>query len=637
MPALRRLRPRAAAAALLLAGVAALAAPVVPALPGGRVLAHAQLVASSPAAGAVLAESPPEIRLIFSEPLASDLTSLDVVDTTGTVHMDRAGELDPDDPFALVAADPALPEGVYTVRWRSLSAADGHAAEGFFTFGVGDVADLMPAGSGGAMTHADRELIVLVGRWLVYVGLIGAVGMALFHRLVVRRGPMPRPLVRLVAAGLAVAGVATAVLALKSGLEAGDVGAYLLGGRSGQLQVARAAVTLASAATVLLVPATAAGAVLAAAGLAGIALLVAGGHAAALDDPAAVLAGIVHVTAVAAWVGGLAAMLLLVLRPALLVGSEAPPTLRDAVPRFSAVAIVAIGLVGLSGLYSAWIETGAILPLGTEYGRTLLLKTAAVAGAVAIGAINFLDGGRRPRWLAGVDARLGVEGGLVAVALLLTAALAVTPPTEGSRGVAIEPVPDAFGEVLPNMGMEIAPGRPGVSRITVITTDALAASGGLELTLDRLETGESTRIPLTLAGLEGMGDMEDMDHGGMAERNDDGTIDWYADAVVLPADSSWEASVHILARTTGDELARQRFSFGLDADGVASGEVVTLVTPGSLIAIVLVVAGALGLGLGLGGVALPRCDAAASRAALLVGGTVGVALGLAMGVGGLLA
>ncbi len=187
----------------------------------------------------------------------------------------------------------------------------------------------------------------------------------------------------------------------------------------------------------------------------------AGGHAAALSDPAAVVTGIVHVAAVAVWVGGIAAMLALVLRPSLLVEDEPAPALRDVVPRFSAMAIVAIGLAGLSGLYSAWIETGSVLPLGTEYGRTLLLKSAAVVAAVGIGAVNYLDGGRRPEWMAGVDARLGVEGGLVAVALLFTAALAVTPPVEEARGVAIEPVPDAFGEVLPNMTMAIGSGAPG--------------------------------------------------------------------------------------------------------------------------------------------------------------------------------
>ena len=632
----RRSRLRVAASAILLAGVAALAAPAFPALPGGRALAHAQLVTSSPAAGAVLAESPAEIRLVFSEPLAPDLTSLDLADQTGTVLLDRAGEIDPADPFALVVVDPELPEGVFTIRWRSLSTADGHTAEGFLTFGVGDVADLMPAGAGGAMTHADRDLVAIVGRWLVYVGLIGAVGVPLFVRLALRRREMPARLVRALAAGLVLTAVATLALALKAGLESGDVGTYLFGGRSGQLQVARVAVTLTGAVAALLV-ARAAGVVLVVTSLVGIGLLVAGGHAAARTDPAAIVTGIVHVAAVAVWVGGIAAMLVLVLRPSLLVENDPAPTLRDVVPRFSAMAIVAIGLAGLSGLYSAWIETGSVLPLGTEYGRTLLLKGAAVVAAVGIGAINYLDGGRRPEWMAGVDARLGVEGGLVAAALLFTAALAVTPPVEEARGVAIEPVPDAFGEVLPNMTLAIAPGRPGVNRITVTTNDALTGSGGLDLALDRLDTGESTRIPLTLAGTEGMGDMEEMDHTGMVERNDDGTVDWYADAIVLPADSSWDASVLVIARGTGDELTRQRFSFALDEEGIAAGQVVSVVTVGSVIALILVILGALGLGLGLGGVALPRCDAATSRGALVVGGAVGVALGLAMGIGRLLA
>ena len=170
MPRQRRPQLRAAAAAILLAGSAAVAAPAIPALPSGRVLAHAQLVTSSPAAGAVLAESPAEIRLVFSEPLAPDLTSLDLADQSGTTLLDHAGEIDPADPFALVVVDPELPDGVFTIRWRSLSTADGHTAEGFLTFGVGDVADLMPVGAGGSMRHTDRDLVAIVGRWLVYVG-----------------------------------------------------------------------------------------------------------------------------------------------------------------------------------------------------------------------------------------------------------------------------------------------------------------------------------------------------------------------------------------------------------------------------------------------------------------------------------
>ena len=46
-----------------------LVGPALPGSAGGRALAHAQLVASSPGAGTTVPEPPAEIRLIFSEPL----------------------------------------------------------------------------------------------------------------------------------------------------------------------------------------------------------------------------------------------------------------------------------------------------------------------------------------------------------------------------------------------------------------------------------------------------------------------------------------------------------------------------------------------------------------------------------------
>jgi hypothetical protein len=170
--------------------------------------------------------------------------------------------------------------------------------------------------------------------------------------------------------------------------------------------------------------------------------------------------------------------------------------------------------------------------------------------------------------------------------------------------------------------------------VTIITTDALANVGGLELALDRIDDGTSTRVALTLAGLEGMEDMEGMDHAALADRNDDGTIDWYADALVLPAGSRWDTSVQVLS-SSGTELTRQRFAFTLDAGGIDEGRLSSLATPGTIVALLLLVGGALGLGLGLGGMSLPRCEARASRLALIGSGLSAVALGVVIGVSGL--
>ena len=620
--------PRRAPGAAALAVLGLLVMPALPGVTGGLTLAHAQLVASSPAAGTVLPASPSELRLAFSEPLESALTSLDVVGQDGTALIDHGGEVDPDDPYALVVTDPKLPDGVYSLTWRTLSAADGHTAEGFFTFGVGDVADDLPPIAGGT-THSQNDPAAVAGRWLTYIGLLLALGVATFHRFVVRAGPMPIGLVRLLAAALAASAIATVGVALFAALETGDPGSYLFGGRNGLLQLARAAVAGGGAALLLVVPVRLAGAIAALAGLGGIVLLVTAGHAAALAGPAPVVGGIVHVAAAAVWIGGVAGLLLLVVRPRM-VDEHGPPSIRDMVPRISALALVAVGLVALTGVYSSWAQTGAVLALGTEYGRTVALKSAVAVAAIGIGAVNYVDGGRGRAWLGGLLTRLRAELAAVGVVLLLTAILANTPPVDQARGVAIEPIPDVFGSVQPDMGMEIGPGRPGVNRVIVTTTDAMASAAGLVLVVDRVDGSGSSRIPLTLAGLEGMEGMEGMDHAGMTDRNPDGTVDWYADAIVLPAESSWDTSVLVLA-DSGAELARQRFAFSLDAEGVDEGRLDPLASVGTVIALLLVVIGALGLGLGLGSMALPRCDPSASRVALLGGGTVAVLLGAVIG------
>ena len=615
-----------------LAGVTAvLALLAIPAVPGtgSRVLAHAQLVASSPASGAVLPESPDELRLVFSEPIEGEATSLDLAGLDGTPILERAGAVDPEDPYALVVASPDLADGIYTLTWRSLSAADGHVADGFLYFGVGEVEGSLPVSSGHAV-HGETDVIGVIGRWLTYIGLLAALGLATFQWLVLREGPMPRRLAQLLAAGLALAAIATLVTALASGIEAGTGAAYLFESRTGLLQVARAGVAALGAVLLLIGPARWARPVAITAGLGGIVLLIVAGHASAVEGQAAIVAGVVHVAAVGIWLGGVAGLLLLLLRPAWIAGS-APPPMRTAVPRFSALALASIGLVIATGAYSAWVETGSILPIGTEYGRTLIIKSALVLGALAIGGLNYFDGGRMKNWLDGFPTRIKVEVLLGAAILVMSAVLATTPPVDEASGVAIEPVPDAFGEVAPGMTMEVIPGRPGVNRIVVRTPEAMVAVDRMELGLEDLDKGTSTSVPLVLEGMAGGESMPGMEHTTHVTPNPDGTIDWTAGAIVLPADSHWDASVRILTND-GTELQRQRFSFALDDAGISEGQVEPLLTWGLVIALALFVGGAIGLGLGLGGFILPRCENLASRVALIGGGTVAVGLGLLIGL-----
>jgi copper transport protein len=637
-------RRRRIAGATLALVVGALA---LPSVAGWRVSAHAQLVASSPGAGEVVPEAPPQLVLIFSEQLEDGFSSFDLTDADGTSIGSRLGSVDPDDRFQLVADLPPLADGVYQVRWRSLSQADGHTASGFFSFGVGDVAAVPGGGAGHEAFEPDGTTVV--GRWVGYLGLLAGFGLPILAMVVLRHPPRAR-IIRLVGGLMLLSALATLALAVRSGgeVEGGDIGAYLLGSRNGTLQIARAVALAAGGTAALLLAGRAAKAALAVTGgtaLVGMVLLIAAGHASALPGFSAMASQVVHVAAAGVWTTGVVLLALVAWRPGLVTRQREP--LVRCLPRFSAVALVSIGLVGVTGFFASWSQTGSLLDPGTEYGWVLLVKLLLAVGALAVGGMNFLFGerltdslsgrlvGRLTGRLTGLRPRLAAEIGLALAVLMATGLLSTTPPTDDARGVAIAPVPNAFGGTLPGMSMELLPGRSGVNQVAVSAQGAMG-SASLELVLDRLDASGQARVPLrhVSGGGHAMPSMPGMDHG--AASDPEAPARFVADAVVLPAGSRWDANVLVLTQPGGTELSRQRYSFEMGDAAVIGGRAGGVLDIGLLMAGVLLVGGALSIGLGLGGTRLPRCDAEASRVALWAGGGVAALLGALIGAGRLL-
>jgi methionine-rich copper-binding protein CopC len=117
------------------------------ALPGSFLLAlalaasaaaHAKLVRAEPAPGSVLRTPPRAVRLVFNEELASQGSTVAVVDAKGRRVDDGRGGLDLGDldRRILVARLRPLGPGRYTVRWQATSADDGYTARGQYTFTV---------------------------------------------------------------------------------------------------------------------------------------------------------------------------------------------------------------------------------------------------------------------------------------------------------------------------------------------------------------------------------------------------------------------------------------------------------------------------------------------------------------------
>ena len=282
--------------------------------------------------------------------------------------------------------------------------------------------------------HAAASPASVIGRWVSYLGLFGAFAVPLLHRVVLRSGRLPRPLTRGLGVALLASGVGAAAMGMLGDADGRDV------------LLMRAAVAGVGGAIVLLSAPRLAAAVAVLTGAAGIVLLVAAGHASAGGGPAVFVGQLVHVLGAAVWVSGVALLVALSRWPHRLLDAP-PPAFRTVVPRLSAVALLSVGLVVLTGVQTA-VAQASVIELRSEYGHTLLMKGGFAAGALALGALNYLDGGRMKHWIDDLRNRVTVELMLIATVLVMSAALAGTPTTPAATTGTVSGVASPIGAVV---------------------------------------------------------------------------------------------------------------------------------------------------------------------------------------------
>ncbi len=623
---------RALFAALLLALPLLLVATVEPAE------GHSQLLLSLPAAGSILPVSPAEISLVFSEPIEARYSSLDLLDGSGVAILTDAGVPDPTDPDVLTIGLPKpLPPGSYTVSWRASSAADGHDTTGFLVFGVGPVSlsgQTQSVAGGGSLhpghdsAHAAAEI---QGKAAGYGGVMVAFGLAVLALLVLGPGLGRVPRGTAYGAGIGLIAAAAGCLVL---IVVGATGAisttattatgspsdylgYVTGSRSGFLLGARLVLGLVAGLLVISVArrGSSSRAVLLAglAASAEIGLIAAGSHAAAFSSPLPVAVDAVHVGAASIWLAGIVALGALTD-----FGGRtrlAPEVLRDVVRRFSALALVSIALITVTGVYAAWIEIGDFTAIRTAYDLDLAIKVGVFVLAVAIGALNYFDGGQDRGWLGGLSKRLLLEMCLAIVVVVIAANLTSGSPSGTDRPVGIEAA-RAAAVPVESAALALQPGRPGPNRYLATLRVAPPSGTAVELDLARTEAAS------TLATIAMQPDPTDA--SGRT---------WSADVASLPPDSAWGATV-VTTAATGTELARDVFDFAVDDTGISAGRATPPIDPLLAIALVLLLGSLIGAGLSLSGRALPRTLPETSRLAVLGGSLVGGVLGIAILVAG---
>src|SRR5947207_12670805 len=131
------------------------------------VWAHANLERADPAPGAQLDQPPHQLQLFFSEAVDSSFSRVQLLNAQRD-PVDRGdSHVAPSDPRSLIVSLPdQLPNGVYTVAWRTLSAVDGHTVDGAYPLIVGPMpAEGVPVTAGASSSQATFAPETALGHW----------------------------------------------------------------------------------------------------------------------------------------------------------------------------------------------------------------------------------------------------------------------------------------------------------------------------------------------------------------------------------------------------------------------------------------------------------------------------------------
>ncbi|MEO5974120.1 MAG: copper resistance protein CopC [Ilumatobacteraceae bacterium] len=441
--------------------------------PATAALAHGELLNSEPAASSSLAESPTQISLFFSESIEPVFARIRILNSTGSEIASGNARRDSGDHSVVRSISPHLEPGAYVVVWR-VTSADGHPIEGAFEFFIGtqqeSASDLEAT-----LLHSYHEdpsvnYVRTLLRWIVYVGVIGLIGSMMMRGMLKRPADLDSRSVMVTFGTWLIAVFGSLMTLVAYGPNATGTNFYnlsLLGQTLrttyGQATVARL-VLLAAIAILIYFRrhisrlVWSASALVLCIGI--VATLSLTGHP-VVQHPALLSVGIdtVHMSAVSSWIGGIALLSL---------GGSRWYHENDGyvVRRFSAIATWMVIVIIATGVSQAWLMMDGFSNLfSSDFGRTLLIKTTAVAVLVSLGLLSRrtlkLNGPASVRRVIGTELFVGL------VVVAISALLIGTPPRQLQ---AAEPFTATLVRSSVIANVTITPTRVGLAELHVIVT-----------------------------------------------------------------------------------------------------------------------------------------------------------------------
>jgi copper transport protein len=508
----------------------------------GPASAHAVLDSSSPQDGASVDREPAEVSLTFDEAVQPIPASDEVISSTGERVDTGQMRQSADGTTIVLPLRPGLPAGTYSATWRVVS-ADTHIVGGSVTFGIGVDPSAAPAPPPDRTRALDVTTDVAQG--LLYLGIVLLIGVSAAAawlwpwvitahrtRLTLWCGWL-----------LMVVGTLVAFLLQGARAEDGSWAAVLrragagetLGSAFGQELIARLALLLlviplltsASLARLRRRGHAVTGAVAALALLVTVALT--GHESVGSDVPLALVSAILHLAAMAVWLGGLAVLVTVVVPFARRGGHELHSAV---VKRWSYIAYSCVACLVVTGEFQASRQVDPVQALwSTGYGAVLLIKLGVV-GAMLVAAVlaqrHVLatapsePGGTADERFAGGDVltvirrSVRIEAALAVVVLAVTAVLVSQPPATTTYGPPVDVDAPLGADVVHvhidgtrrgrqdvELDVTDAAGRPvPVQAITANLSTASVAALGVRLVSDPGDTSRwhSTNAVVPLPG-----------------------------------------------------------------------------------------------------------------------------------------
>jgi copper transport protein len=364
----------------------------------GPASAHASVVSSDPIDGSRLASVPSVVTITFDEAVGlGSIGYLHVTDQSGR-RVDAGAAYHPAGDGAKVAdrLRSGLGDGTYTASFRVIS-ADSHPVAGTVRFVVGNGV-LSASAIGTSTVDHVTSAVFDIARWISFAGLALLAGSWLILSIW-PQGRDDRRARTIVWTGLGVSAAgAAAELLLQGPYTAGtgvsDVANWSLLDATlhtsyGQYHGARllllgvSAFLLGSAfQNITRRPGAESLAPLVGGGIA--LTFSAVGHAATTSpDPLSITADLLHISAMAIWLGGL-----VMLVGAILPRHE-PDELQAVLPVFSRVAFLSVTVLAMTGSYAAWHGVGTVHAIfTTTYGLLVVTKFVLFIGVLLVASLS---------------------------------------------------------------------------------------------------------------------------------------------------------------------------------------------------------------------------------------------------------